>query len=337
MKKHILVVDDDKNIANYFKTVLESANYIVDVSYNAHEALEFIEKKQYDALLSDWLMPGISGIELIKSIRKKIKYKLVIIMVTALNSDKSKGFALDSGADYFLGKPVNYNELISKLNALLSVANQQVQAIDKSHYTKKDIFANPEFIAVPIATSTGGPSTLLTLFSKLQANLNAAYFIVQHGPDWMLESFAQRLNDNTPHQTIIPKDGEKITPGRVYLAAGNRHLTINSFNYSIKLLDTEPENMFKPSADPMFRSIASSFGKYSIGIVLTGLGKDGSLGALEIKNAGGLVIVQTPQNAIAPYMPENALKIGLNDYVYNIEQIPDILTSNIITLNKELK
>jgi two-component system chemotaxis response regulator CheB len=182
---------------------------------------------------------------------------------------------------------------------------------------------------VGLAASTGGPSTLATLFENLGVVKNAAFLIVLHGQEWMLKTFAKSLQSRTTMPVILGKDGLNIEPGKIYIAPGERHMIIKDNSTELTLTDDEPVNYVKPSADPLFKSIAFSFGDKSIGIVLTGMGHDGSVGAGYISAAGGKIMAQDPQDAILSSMPESVIKLKLADIIAPIEMIAGRLINEL--------
>lgn len=328
--KKLLVVEDDTSSKILLRRILQEAGYQVDSVYNGVEALDKLKQESYDAVLTDWMMPELDGIGLIKKIRSTLVNQPAIIVVTALSSHDAKIEALNSGADDFIAKPVQKSQLIEHVENCLKrqykPAEKRVILSEPIHHRKAP------FIAVGIAASTGGPPTLQEIFEILPNNENAAFFIVLHGPPWMLKTFAEKLDEKTKFKVHLAEHGMKIIPGEVYLAPGKMHMAVNN-NYEIELNDDPPENFIKPSADPLFRSIAAVFGGSSIALVLTGMGSDGSSGAGFISVAKGIVIAQDPETAILPSMPQSVIKLGLTEKITPLAGIPRVLTASINELN----
>lgn len=337
MANKVLIVEDEPHVAEYFKKVLISKGFYAKTASTGIEAIEMLNKISYDLVITDWLMPKLSGLELIKRVRRDFTGHIPIIMITTMSSEKSETTALDSGADYFLRKPVKREELADTAQRIIN-QTQQKSPQKKISYEQRASQSGviPPFIGVFIATSTGGPPVITELLKKLPESQLAPYFIVQHGPDWMFEPFIQRLNQETGHIIHVAKDRMAIEPGHVYIAPGDFHMEISN-KYEIKLTKSPKENFCRPSADPMFRSAAIAFGKYSIGLILTGLGRDGAAGAGLLQSAGGKIFVQDPTTAIAPSMPESALKAGYPSKKIHIKDIPNQLWSAMIIASKQLK
>lgn len=169
----------------------------------------------------------------------------------------------------------------------------------------------PACVGIGIAASTGGPNALLNLFSALRPPLPAAVFMVQHGPDWMMGMLASRLARESGLPVVVAEDGSAAAPGRVHLAPGDRHLEVVPGTLALRITGAPKENFVRPAADPLLRSIASSFGRFGIAVVLSGMGRDGALGARAVADAGGRVFVQAPETAVAPSMPRHVLESGI--------------------------
>jgi len=309
---NILVVEDDPSAKFVTRRILTKNGYEVTVAENGLEGFELAKENNFDVIITDWLMPTMDGIELISKIRSGIKKQPIIFLLTAVNSAEAKNKALFAGADEYLTKPIIFETLLEKVEQALKKGSSSVtnQPIKKVETTKVK-----NFYCVGIAASTGGPSTLVEFISKLGVVSKAAFLIVLHGPKWMLESFVSSLQEVTKMKVHQGSNGMEIVPGNIYLAPGELHMVLKNSTNTLELLDTPQENFVKPSADPLFRSIATSFGKKSIGMVFTGMGKDGAYGAGNIHAVGGKVIVQDPKTAVVPSMPEAVIKINIADEI----------------------
>ena len=185
----------------------------------------------------------------------------------------------------------------------------------------------PPFVGVVMAASTGGPGALTKVFNRLPPPTSrATFFVVQHGPAWML---ARRLNSETPMTVSLASDGVRAAPGKIYVAPGNRHLFIEPGSLSLRLTDNPSENFVYPSADLLFRSAAKAFGRRCLAVVMTGMGRDGSLGAAAVARAGGVVIAQAPETAGAPSMPRTVIKMGIPKRVVPLEHLAETITGYV--------
>jgi two-component system chemotaxis response regulator CheB len=315
---NILLVDDDHSARFAVRKVFAKAGFVISNATNGLEALKMTKEMDFDVIITDWLMPEMDGIELISRVRSELKKQPIIFLLTAVNSSEAKNKALFAGADEYFTKPVDFGKLIENVSNAIkkgstSVTKQEVKKTFNS--SKKD------FYCVGIAASTGGPSTLVKYFKSLGVVKEAAFLIVLHGPKWMLDSFVVSLQDTTEMKVYQGSTGLEVSPGNIYLAPGNIHMVLKEGTNVIELVDTPPENFVKPSADPLFKSIASSFGNKSIGIVFTGMGKDGAYGTGYIHAAGGKIMVQDPKTAILSSMPEAVIKINMANDVVPLENM----------------
>ena len=134
---------------------------------------------------------------------------------------------------------------------------------------------------------------------------------MQHGPEWMLSTFTSRIQGDTSLEVVLGSQGMAVEPGHLYLAPGDRHLTVRPGHYTLKVSNDPPENFVRPAADPLFHSTAEAFGRYCVGVILTGMGRDGTRGAAYIHKVGGVVLAQDPGSAMAPSMPQTVIEAGL--------------------------
>lgn len=331
----ILIVEDELTNAILLKRILTKAGYNTIVAHNGVEALKHLEKDTFDAVLTDWMMPQIDGIELIRQMREKMENLPLIFMVTALVSEGARSYALESGADDYIAKPIDVDELLSRLKDGLEKHRQQAPA----NVLVKDrhIDVHPPFVGVGVATSTGGPPTLIEMFKGIDPNVYASFYVVQHGPAWMLETFSQRLQRETSLKVVLASDGIESKIGHIYVAPGDKHMRVVPNTFKITLDDGPKENFVRPAADPLFRSIAEAFGKYSLGVILTGLGRDGTQGAAEIASVKGNIIVQDPEGAIAPSMPRTAIGSNFQSRIVKIEQMTKAISETIFPVGAQLK
>jgi two-component system, chemotaxis family, protein-glutamate methylesterase/glutaminase len=173
---------------------------------------------------------------------------------------------------------------------------------------------------VGIGASAGGVDALTRLFRHMNGDLAAAVLVVLHVPATGRSMLAPILNRRTALDVRVAEDGEVLSPGRVYVAPADRHLVVA--NGRVRLERGPKENAVRPAVDPMLRSLAAAYGDQAVAVVLSGALDDGSSGALAVKLAGGTVIVQDPEDATVPSMPESALRaVGEADAVLTADAI----------------
>jgi two-component system chemotaxis response regulator CheB len=334
--KKILVAEDELTNSILLKRILTKAGYSVVVANNGLDALKHLEKETFDALVTDWMMPQMDGIELIRKTREKVKPLPLMVMVTALVSEGAKNYALESGADDYIAKPIDVEELLSRLKDGFERKHQTAPSTPSAFVTKS-INVIPPFIGVVIATSTGGPPTLLEVFKNIPENTNAAFFIVQHGPSWMLETFSQRLQKETNFNVHLASHNQETVVGNIYVAPGDKHMRINPSTYRLELDDGPKENFVRPAADPLFRSASEAFGKFCIGVVLTGLGRDGAQGAIQISSNSGTLLIQDPETAVAPSMPRTAVETGVQHRLIPLSEMGKAISEAVFPISASLK
>lgn len=330
--KKLLIAEDDPTSAYILEQNLLKEGYEVKVTSNGVDAFWEMQHNRYDALLTDWMMPKMDGIELIRKVRALIKPSPIIMVITALSSKEAKSYAIESGADEYLSKPIYPKNVIDILHNCFSIKAQSVKIAEVKPY--KPVSIAP-FFGVLIGASSGGPLAIKTVFKNLVPTKLAAFYIVLHGPAWMLETFAETLEIETSWNVILATDNCKTEAGNVYIAPGDKHLSIEATNFSLKLDERPPENYVRPAVDPLFRSGARAFGPSCIGVILTGMGCDGSMGAVHISKAGGIVLAQDPSTAIVGSMPERTIATGIVREVVPLSIMGTKITSYLDQLDSK--
>ncbi len=331
----ILLAEDDAMVRIMFRKIIKGTEFTLVEAVNGEEALVKMKSEEFDAVITDWMMPKMDGIELISNIRKRFSDPPYILMVTAISTDEAMKKALDAGADDFITKPFFRDPLLQSLrNGILR--SKQGKGVSKI-IASRNTTSRRSMIGIGIASSTGGPQTLMKLFPDIPKFTNAAFFLVQHGPAWMLRSFALRLQEITPMGVFIGEDGMRFSPGNIYIAPGDIHMIIDPNSDVLRLIDDPPENYCKPAADPLFRSIGSAFGTSAISVVLSGMGKDGTIGSGYIAASGGTVLAQDPATAILPSMPKSVIDLRIATEVHPIEKLGKALTNVVNDLTSKPK
>lgn len=191
---------------------------------------------------------------------------------------------------------------------------------------QRQIRSSPAFEVVALAASAGGVFALTEIFQRLPADFPAIVVVVQHldprHRSLMPQIFGRR--SNLPVYSAL--EGMEVEPGHVYLAPPDRHMLINR-DGTVSLTQTELVNFVRPSADLLFESVAAAYGERAIAVVLTGAGKDGSMGVTAIKKRGGSVIVQDEATSEFFGMPSAAIRTGTVDFVLSLEEIPPALVT----------
>lgn len=324
----VLIADDNPTIRLILRKILKTRGYTIAEARDGAEAVKTLQTDHFDALLTDWMMPNVDGVELIAWVRIHITPAPFIMMITALAIEQAQERALSAGADAYVTKPFNTGDVLRQMDEGLLLHRQGRKT--GSILARGTSPHRPSFTGVGIAASTGGPSTLLKFFSGVSMTDSAAFFVVLHGPGWLMPSFVQRLQAVTPLTVVLAENRMNSLPGKIFVAPGDVHMVVDPATLDIVLVDDPPENYCRPSADPLFRSIARAFGSRSIGAVFTGMGRDGSIGAGYIGAAGGLVLAQDPSTAVMGSMPRSIIELGVARIVLPVEQIAETLNAEIL-------
>jgi two-component system, chemotaxis family, protein-glutamate methylesterase/glutaminase len=184
---------------------------------------------------------------------------------------------------------------------------------------------------VAMGASTGGPRILATILEKLPHDLAAPIVIVQHMPPLFTKSLAERLDGCTPLRCAEGEDGAILAPGTVWIAPGNWHMRVvrEGNTATLKLSGEAPENSCRPSADPLFRSVADAYGSAALVVVLTGMGQDGLKGAERVRERGGAVLAQDEASSVVWGMPGAVARAGIAERVLPGREIAAEITRRV--------
>ncbi len=194
---------------------------------------------------------------------------------------------------------------------------EDLELIEREHNLAPEIVAG-------IVSSAGGPSVLKKIIHNLKDNIKISIIIAQHISEGFMKNFAGWLKSETSKKIKIAKNGEKIKKGFIYFPPDGYHIRLDGKR--IKLLNSPPINGIRPSGNLLLKSIAESYGKNSVGVILTGMGKDGSEGIAEIFKRGGITVAQKPDTAFLKSMPQEAINSGLIKYDLSPEEIAKFLS-----------
>lgn len=328
---NVLIAEDDPTALFILQKMLEKEGFSITSATNGLEAFNHIQHKKFDAVLTDWMMPKMDGIELIRKIRDFVKPPPLIVVITSISSASARSHALESGADEFMTKPVYPKAVIELLKTCEQKKNQPLLKPSAFSYNKPQ--TPSKIFGVFVGASSGGPNAIRRVFQKIEKTTQACFFVVLHGPAWVLETFAELLQTDTSLRVEMGRDHTVPQPGCIYIAPGDKHMTLEQKDELFIQLNNGPvENFVRPSVDPLFRSGATIFGKSAIGVILTGMGCDGSMGAAHISRAGGIVIAQDPLTAMVSSMPQKTIDLGVVRDILNVDKIGEVISYYIKTI-----
>lgn len=317
----VLVVDDSMMFRNLLVQGLDSDPNIevVAQAQDAYEARDAIIKYKPDVMTLDVELPRMSGIEFLRKLMPQ--YPLPVVMISSL-SDKVFD-ALDAGAVDFVNKPNNMNKeqlnefLTQELAAKVKIASTAKVGKHKFAETgpiSAHISANKDRI-VAIGASTGGTEAIYEVVSRFKRDIPGVV-IVQHMPPGFTKMYADRLNNQCEVAVKEAKTGDRVLPGQVLIAPGDRHMRLvkMSDGYQVECNGTDRVNGHCPSVEVLFNSVARVAGKNAVGVILTGMGGDGAKGLLAMRNAGAQTIGQDEATCVVYGMPKVAYDLGAVQY-----------------------
>lgn len=341
----VLIVDDSALIRQLLTRALsvDPRIEIVGIARTGVEAIEKARALSPDVITLDIEMPELSGLEALPHLKKHSEAR--VVMLSSLDDPDTTYQALSGGAVDFIAKPKGgVASSINDLSELLLKTIRTAYRIDSARVERSladaDSSHEPEgypaesggaaTIAPPpattgrldalvaVAASTGGPPALERVFTGLNTQLPAAYVIVQHLPAGFSSSLARRLSSAGDVQVVEGRQGMVLRPGYGYLAPHGAHMTVvrvAADRYALRLEEAPPVHGVRPAADPLFDSVAETFGARAVGVLLTGMGSDGAQGLGAIKAGGGATIAQNEETSVVWGMPGVAAKSGAARHV----------------------
>jgi two-component system chemotaxis response regulator CheB len=343
---------------------------VVGTAANGRFALSKIDRLRPDIVTMDVEMPEMDGLTAVREVRKKYP-SLPVIMFSALTAAGAAATldALAAGATDYVTKPTNTGSIAASIEAIREQLVPRIHALcGRRAAPARPVTARPQphpvqplrpirpqvaplagrpaaatatgtgsgtgrMDIVAIGASTGGPDALAKLLPALPADFPVPIVIVQHMPPLFTRMFAERLDRTCALDIVEATDRLVLRPGMVALAPGDRHLTVDRQATSIiaRLTDGPPENSCRPAVDVLFRSVARAYGGASLGVMLTGMGRDGASGSRDIRTAGGEIVAQDEASSVVWGMPGTVVSAGLATSILPLHDVAAFLNSRINT------
>lgn len=346
---NVLVVDDSLFMRAAIKKLLDERPefHVVGVAKDGRDAVKKVLALKPDVVTMDFNMPQMNGVEAVRAIMEQRPTPVLMFSAHTRQGAKETFDALHAGAIDFVTKPAG--EVSSQLDGIADELCRKLVAASRSRIprvpsgrsttARAPSLRTSRTIAVPslrrsqamgavnpnprvifIAVSTGGPVALSRVIPQLPASLRSGVVIVQHMPATFTGALADRLNSESHLQVREARDGDIPHPGLVLLAPGGKHLKVE-LNGTLRLADGPAVHGCKPAADFTMMGAAAAYGRRAVGLVMTGMGKDGAQGLQAIKQAGGKTLAQDKESSLIFGMPKAALDLDAVDEVVALDNI----------------
>lgn len=338
-KIRVVVADDSALMRKKIGEILNNEDDIevVAIVKDGREAVEAVQSLHPDVVTLDIEMPVMNGLDALGYIMSECPTACVMISAFTKHDAEETMKALEFGAVDFVTKPGGVispdidtvgGEIVAKvrLAALVNVSSLKLiwaeKAIEPEYIVKKPIGMAKVFA---IASSTGGTQALASILPMLRGDIQAGILIVQHMPEGFTKGLADRLNWQSKIRVVEAEDGMEVKPGLAILAKGGKHMEVGGTQEKpiVRVTDGPARRGVKPCADTMMESAARLFGKKVVGIVLTGMGSDGTEGSAAIKKAGGYIISEHESSCVIYGMPKVVFMAGYSDKVSPLHLIAE--------------
>jgi two-component system chemotaxis response regulator CheB len=334
----VLVVDDSAFARKVLRQVLTAAPGItvVDTARDGLDALEKIAELKPDVVTLDLVMPHLDGLGVLRSLAGAPAPRVVVVSSAGEESELAVS-ALQAGAVDLVHKPTALAtdrlyelgaELVAKVNtAARAVVRPGVELPAPVVKPRPGPAPVPWRRLVAVGTSTGGPAALSRLLSALPSDFPAPLALALHIPPGYTEALAKRLDGQSGLEVVEAVDGMELRPGRAVLARAGMHLKVErDGERAWARLDRLPASTpHHPSVNVLFESVAAGWGADAVGVVLTGMGDDGLLGAGAIRAAGGRVLTESAETCVVYGMPRVVDEAGLSNHSVSLKELPALL------------
>jgi two-component system chemotaxis response regulator CheB len=358
-KLKVVVIDDSIIFRKFVRDALEgiSGIEVVGIASDGLQGLEKVRRLQPDMVTLDVEMPNMDGITFLRHLKQeKIFTKVVMLSSITEAGAKVTLDALNEGAFDFIAKP-NAQNLELNLSILKNALQVRVEAIRASlgnvSQASSSSLSKQETARVPVAAvakpliksslgkqpaavvtigiSTGGPQALRTMIPMLPAKLSVPMLIVQHMPPVFTKSMAQSLDAVTQNKVQEAQHGEQVLAGHIYIAPGGKQMRIKKDvdRVFIEITDDPPENSCKPAVDYLFRSVLDCYGNRTLGVIMTGMGNDGTAASRMIVQGGGRLLAQDAASCTVYGMPRMITEEGIIEESVPLDKMAAAITSRI--------
>ncbi|MCU0616712.1 MAG: chemotaxis-specific protein-glutamate methyltransferase CheB [Gemmatimonadaceae bacterium] len=359
-RRRVLVVDDSAFMRRLVSELVTATGEfdVIGTARDGDDAIRQVHLLDPDIVTLDIAMPGLDGLDVLGYIMSETPRPVIMLSADDTVDARAEHAmsratvrALELGAVGFVRKPSGpisldvadvADELLSALRAAEVVDIAQVRVLARPVPGMRRVSDRLPMVSSPphnavastvvvMAASTGGPAALTQVIPRLPAALDAAVLVVQHLPEGFTARLAERLDALSAVRVREARDGALVQVNTVYLAPGGRHLRVvqEPSGPTLRLDQRAPVWGVRPAADPLFTSAASVFAERVVGVVLTGMGRDGAEGARCVRVAGGRVLVQDPETAVVSGMPSATVRHAGADAILSLDALPSAITAAV--------
>ena len=338
----VLVVDDSAVARAVLVHLINNSPdmRVVATANDGLEAIEAVQRHRPDIVTMDIIMPRMGGPEAIDQIMQTTPTPIVVVTGNTITEEVRATFeSLESGALAIVPRPIGIDgvdqgasaehllrtlRLMSEIKVVRRLRRRPARSVSPSTATPSA--PAHAFRVVAIGASTGGPSALKSIVADLRKDFPVPILLVQHIAAGFVDGFVNWLRDSTPLEVTLARPGLPLAPGTIYVAPDGGHLGVDREE---RILISPPaaraNGTICPSANHLFDSVVGTFGPQAIGILLTGMGRDGAEGLLHLKRAGGITIAQDKESSVVHGMPGEAIALGAADFVLPPTRIAELL------------
>ena len=341
----VLVVDDSALMRRLLSDIVNASGEfrVAGTARNGLDAIRKVHALQPDLVTMDITMPELDGLGAIGYIMSEAPRPIVVVSALAARDSTEAIRALELGAVDLVQKPDRVTDdssaalaprLIDALRAASASEPSRVRGLARPRAAEPRAASRggAAQLALAIAASTGGPRALAEVVPALPRGLGAAVLIVQHMPAGFTKSFADRLDSQSALRVVEGAPGMPLEDDTVYVAPGDWHMTVagRAGDAALELTQAPPLWGVRPAADVLFPTVAESFGRAAVGVVLTGMGHDGADGLAAIRRAGGATFAQDRATSVIYGMPQAALHNGAAEDVVPLEKVAERAAAELV-------
>lgn len=336
----VLIADDSLVAREMLSQILASddAIEVVGIARNGQEAVEAVARLKPDLVTMDIHMPVMDGLEATEQIMAFTPTPILVVSSSVYGEGMGRAFdALAIGALEVIKKPepkdwaaldaigrdvIRRVKILSRVKVITHIRGRRTPAYGQQAHAERDADHSVGQIAlVAIGSSTGGPSALLNVLGRLPQDLPVPVVVAQHIADGFVPGLATWLDAGCKIKVAAAADGTLVEPGSAYLAATGTNMEVDG--RTLRFTDPKPGQLYIPSADTLFESVALSYSRRAVGVLLTGMGADGARGLLTMRHRGAPTIAQDEATSTVWGMPKAAIDADAVDKVLPVHEIAE--------------